>query len=342
MCRENLGSNAASYPTQRTSPGGGGADATPLACKMREVNLGLRRRRDPTAANPRLEGGNRPLRGAPAMMDKQQSEAVDPSLAGLLDLVCDLFEKACKRNSTPPTAGKFSGPIFLPRASSEVFANCWNWNWPTAAARGKRRPPTNIARLSAICARDRSIAAIDWRPADHRVPLAETLPATDGGQLQRRRSRRHGSLRTRPRHARSVGTTTSSGLRFRVIRKHAKGGLGEVFIAEDQELHREVALKQIQSQYADDTNSRTRFVLEAEVTGALEHPGIVPVYGLGTYADGRPFYAMRFIHGDSLKDAIDSFHDIDTGPARSRRASAGVAQVARPICRRLRCDRICP
>ena len=51
-----------------------------------------------------------------------------------------------------------------------------------------------------------------------------------------------------------------------------------------------------------------RFLLEAEITGALEHPGIVPVYSLGTYGDGRPFYAMRFIKGDSLKEAIDRFH----------------------------------
>ncbi len=49
-------------------------------------------------------------------------------------------------------------------------------------------------------------------------------------------------------------------------------------------------------------------MLEAEITGGLEHPGIVPVYGLGTYADGRPFYAMRFIRGDSLKEAIERFH----------------------------------
>ena len=48
--------------------------------------------------------------------------------------------------------------------------------------------------------------------------------------------------------------------------------------------------------------------MEAEITGGLEHPGIVPVYGLGTYGDGRPFYAMRFIRGDSLKDAINTFH----------------------------------
>jgi serine/threonine-protein kinase len=106
---------------------------------------------------------------------------------------------------------------------------------------------------------------------------------------------------------RSVGTATSDGLRFRVLRPHARGGLGAVFVALDEELHREVALKQILDQHADDPTSRARFLLEAEITGGLEHPGIVPVYGLGTYADGRPYYAMRFIRGDTLKEAIDRF-----------------------------------
>jgi tetratricopeptide (TPR) repeat protein len=82
-------------------------------------------------------------------------------------------------------------------------------------------------------------------------------------------------------------------------------------VAHDEELHREIALKEIQDRYADDPESRSRFVLEAEVTGGLEHPGIVPVYGLGAYPDGRPFYAMRFIRGDSLKEAIDCFHQAE-------------------------------
>ena len=98
----------------------------------------------------------------------------------------------------------------------------------------------------------------------------------------------------------------------RVLRPHARGGLGEVFVALDEELQREVALKEIQARHADHKESRQRFLLEAELTGRLEHPGIVPVYGLGAYADGRPYYAMRFIKGDSLKDAIDRFHG-DTG-----------------------------
>jgi eukaryotic-like serine/threonine-protein kinase len=105
-----------------------------------------------------------------------------------------------------------------------------------------------------------------------------------------------------------VGSATSDGQRFRVLRPHARGGLGAVFVALDGELHREVALKQILDAHADDPVSRARFLLEAEVTGGLEHPGIVPVYGLGAYGDGRPYYAMRFIRGDSLKEAINSFH----------------------------------
>ena len=100
----------------------------------------------------------------------------------------------------------------------------------------------------------------------------------------------------------------ADGQRFRVLRPHARGGLGAVFVALDDELHREVALKQILDRHADDPTSRQRFLLEAEITGGLEHPGIVPVYGLGTYADGRPYYAMRFIRGDSLKEAIERFH----------------------------------
>ena len=142
---------------------------------------------------------------------------------------------------------------------------------------------------------------------------------------------------TRP-HA--AGVPTSAGARFRVIRPHASGGLGEVFVARDEELHRDVALKEIRAPYAGHPESRSRFVLEAEVTGALEHPGIIPVYGLGTYADGRPFYAMRFIRGDSLKQAIDRFHGAEATRTRPGPAVAGVAEAAGPVRRRLQRDRL--
>ena len=76
----------------------------------------------------------------------------------------------------------------------------------------------------------------------------------------------------------SVGSVTSDGQRFRVLRSHARGGLGAVFVARDSELHREVALKQILEKHADDPVSRQRFVAEAEITGGLEHPGgVIPI-----------------------------------------------------------------
>ncbi len=101
--------------------------------------------------------------------------------------------------------------------------------------------------------------------------------------------------------------------RFRVVRRHAEGGLGVVSVAIDDELDREVAFKEIKPRHADHPTSQARFILEAEITGKLEHPGIVPIYGLGHDSTGRPYYAMRFIRGDSLADAINRFHDPD-GP----------------------------
>jgi tetratricopeptide (TPR) repeat protein len=118
------------------------------------------------------------------------------------------------------------------------------------------------------------------------------------------------SLAPVPEHASDLPTVDlrPAAGRYRVLRPHARGGLGEVFVAEDTELHRNVALKEIQPHHAGNPHSRQRFVLEAEVTGGLEHPGVVAVYGLGTYADGRPFYAMRLIQGESLKEALTRFH----------------------------------
>jgi tetratricopeptide (TPR) repeat protein/tRNA A-37 threonylcarbamoyl transferase component Bud32 len=106
--------------------------------------------------------------------------------------------------------------------------------------------------------------------------------------------------------------------RFRRLREHARGGLGEVFVALDTDLNREVALKEIQDRFADHPDARARFLREAEVTGKLEHPGVVPVYGLGIYPDGRPYYAMRFIRGESMHAAIQRFHQADADPRRDQ------------------------
>ena len=113
--------------------------------------------------------------------------------------------------------------------------------------------------------------------------------------------------------------------RFALRNLHAKGGLGEVYTARDTELNRDVALKLIKSQFADDPGSRRRFLSEAEITARLDHPGVVPVFGLVADGHGRPCYAMRFIRGETLKDEIDRFHqtsgDMSTGATAARRVA---------------------
>ncbi len=122
----------------------------------------------------------------------------------------------------------------------------------------------------------------------------------------------NGKRRTAMTDTRAVPVRDYDVQRYRILRPHAKGGLGEIFVAADQELDREVALKEIQSEHAHDPGFRSRFVREAKITGGLEHPGIVPIYSLGSHVDGRPYYAMRFVKGVNLTEAIEHFHQADT------------------------------
>jgi serine/threonine-protein kinase len=108
--------------------------------------------------------------------------------------------------------------------------------------------------------------------------------------------------------------------RFQVKRDLAKGGLGKVSVAHDQELDREVALKEILSRHASRKDSQLRFITEAKVTGSLEHPGIVPIYALGYFDDGRPYYAMRLIRGKSLSERIKEEQIAEQGSSSYLRA----------------------
>jgi serine/threonine protein kinase len=107
-----------------------------------------------------------------------------------------------------------------------------------------------------------------------------------------------------------------TGGRFRILRLHAEGGLGAVYIAHDAELNREVALKEVKDEHADNVQCRSQFLLEGQVTGSLEHPGIVPVYSLNYHPDSRPYYAMQLIRGESLRARIKTYHEQDRAATR--------------------------
>lgn len=88
----------------------------------------------------------------------------------------------------------------------------------------------------------------------------------------------------------------------------AKGGLGIVYRGADADLNRTVAVKFIQQRFADDDEHNARMLREAEITGQLDHPGIVAVHGMGRSVSGRLFYVMRYIKGTSFRDRIERFH----------------------------------
>jgi serine/threonine-protein kinase len=98
--------------------------------------------------------------------------------------------------------------------------------------------------------------------------------------------------------------------RYTLARLHARGGVGQVWVAQDTDLEREVALKELSPSGAIDPTLVSRFLEEAKITGQLEHPNIVPVYELARPAGSGtgPFYTMRFVRGRTLAAAIKDYH----------------------------------
>lgn len=98
--------------------------------------------------------------------------------------------------------------------------------------------------------------------------------------------------------------------RYRLVRMYARGGLGQVWLARDPVLGREVALKELRPERAADPTSRARFLREARISGRLEHPGIVTVHELaGEGGDRRAFYAMQLVRGRTLREAVRDYHE---------------------------------
>jgi WD40 repeat protein/tetratricopeptide (TPR) repeat protein/tRNA A-37 threonylcarbamoyl transferase component Bud32 len=101
-----------------------------------------------------------------------------------------------------------------------------------------------------------------------------------------------------------------SGPRYSRTRLHGQGGLGRVWVAHDSDLNREVALKELRPEWSKRPEAWRRFLKEAQITGQLDHPNIVPVYELSQRVDGtQPFYTMKLVRGRTLQDAIKEHHE---------------------------------
>lgn len=90
---------------------------------------------------------------------------------------------------------------------------------------------------------------------------------------------------------------------YRILRELGRGGMGEVFLARDTSLNREVALKFLPLEFEQDTTARKRLLREARAAAALDHPFICHIHEVGEI-EGKPFIAMEYVEGQTLKERI--------------------------------------
>ncbi|MGE0435236.1 MAG: hypothetical protein AB7S36_23500, partial [Planctomycetota bacterium] len=170
------------------------------------------------------------------------------------------------------------------------------------------------------------------------VTLAQTgrvQPTADAQTLVTSRGNSTGSGSSTNGGA-SAGTSTSasgrlmaagsaSDRRYEVQRELARGGMGAIMIARDHDLRRDVAMKVLLGATRNDSSDKrargriARFLDEAQITGQLEHPNIVPVHEIGADTTGRLYFTMKLVDGEALSEII----------GKLRHQAAGQAQIGR-------------
>jgi serine/threonine-protein kinase len=183
--------------------------------------------------------------------------------------------------------------------------------------------------LSALCRVD----AACWRfeaelKAGRRPDLADFLGATAGEEreaLRRELIRLEAAYRRRggeapqpiavsdettaPHHATPPAAAPSRIGRYHVEGEVGRGGMGVVYQAHDPDLNRAVAVKVLRPELSADAALARRFLEEAQLSGQLQHPGLVPVHEMGRLDDGRLFFAMKLVKGRTLAELLDERPD---------------------------------
>ena len=110
-------------------------------------------------------------------------------------------------------------------------------------------------------------------------------------------------------HATETAKETRYG-EFTVLNEIARGGMGVVFQGRDLDLKREIAIKALLTHHLDKIDLRQRFIEEAQIAAQLQHPGITPVYELGNLSDGRPYFTMKLVKGETLSRLLTECSDL--------------------------------
>jgi PAS domain S-box-containing protein len=167
--------------------------------------------------------------------------------------------------------------------------------------------PGDVAHLEYLTERRLTIAEGDVRATLVGVPddLKRSLARLEDPEIRQSLAGLPGSSENQT----TMDLASGRRERFALTRLYATGGIGQVWVARDTDLDRDVALKELRPEKASNPAHRERFLREARITGLLEHPGVVPIYELSHRPeDQEPFYTMRLVKGRTLTEAAEEFH----------------------------------
>ena len=227
----------------------------------------------------------------------------------LIDQICGKYEQRRLEGTATRIEDLVAGAPELLRAVLEYelirveLEIAATWHQLPTLSEVKKRFPNSASRID----RDWSQWGLESRPSKPRTQ-------SEASELSRRETKNQMGLPTPVGNLGPVAAPeepqvkTDSDSRFRILRRIAEGGIGTVYAAFDNDLQREVALKELKRSLVSQTALVSRFLLEATITSHLEHPNIVPIYAVGRRQDGRHFYAMRLIQGNSMQAAIAALH----------------------------------
>ncbi len=264
-----------------------------------------------------------------------ESEALDEKdLHALLDEDHFLFEDRAGAGGSSDEGGPFGGtpgsaddPFAAYRAfGNDAFGNDDFDDMPAALPVGRIRPQSgalpeiqrsandDLLVSDHVSKRDRSAVGLGSSGSGDFDPISsgamgsvERAPSPGGVPFdvdQRPRVGPSEAERKRERRSDVLPTLHQSASRYELGELIAKGGMGRVIEARDLNIDRAVAMKLLIKGKDEQLGLQLRFTEEAQITGQLQHPNIVPVYDLGRHKDGQLYFTMKRVQGSTLRDVL--------------------------------------
>jgi hypothetical protein len=183
------------------------------------------------------------------------------------------------------------------------------------------RPPQDGAAIDAVFAEPintPSVDGVESPPISVPPVTVSVIPTIDCGVLAARSQRfgadhpvmlrdtwhGEGSMQIVRPSPSETPKTHNAPSRLELFGEIARGGMGAVLQGRDPGLGRELAVKVLLDAHRNDPDFVLRFIEEAQIAGQLQHPGVVPVYELGQFADSRPYFSMKLVRGRTLSEVL--------------------------------------